>query len=172
MTNSKYILGIFDSLKVLNSGIDKVQESGIKIYDVYTPFPIHGLEHKLSVPRSRIPIAGFCFGLLGFCTAISLITYTMGIDWPMDIGGKPYLPFPNYVPVTFELTVLFAALGMAATFFWVNRMAPGISPVIMDPRSTDDKFVVAIANNQNKTEEEVNQILRDAGAVEIKIKEV
>ncbi len=172
MTNSKYILGIFDDPDVMNSGIDMVNNAGIKIHDVYTPFPIHGLENKLVIPRSRLPIVGFCFGLLGFCTAIALITYTMGIDWPMDIGGKPYLPFPNYVPVTFELTVLFAALGMAATFFWVNRMAPGISPIIMDPRSTDDKFVVALAINQTKSEEELNQILRNAGAIEIKVKEV
>ena len=125
MSNTKYILGSFADPDEMMDGIDKLQANNISIYDCFTPMPIHGIEAKLGVKPSRLPIAGFLFGITGTISAISLLYYTMAHDWPMNIGGKPALAMPDFVPVTFELTILFCALGMVATFFFRNHLFPG-----------------------------------------------
>ena len=170
MSSTKYIIGVFDDEDTLKGGIDAVQKVGIPIFDVFTPYPVHGLHHLLHIPRSRLPKVAFVFGLVGLITGTALIAYTMGFDWPMDIGGKPHFPWPNYVPVTFELTVLLGSLGMAFAYFYVNGMYPGASPKIFDLRSTNDRFVMAIEiSDQNN--EKINNILKDSGVVEIKYSE-
>ena len=108
MSNIKYILGHFEDPDDLMHGIDKLQENSVSIYDVYTPMPIHGIEDKLGIKRSRLGKVAFCFGLTGTITAISMITYMLVIDWPMNIGGKPHFAFPDFIPIMFELTVLFS----------------------------------------------------------------
>lgn len=116
MSNTKYIVGSFGDPDELMDGIDKLQENKISIYDVYTPMPIHGIEAKLGVPPSRLPIVAFIFGCIGLTLGFSLLYYTMVYDWPMNIGGKPAFSAPAFVPVTFEVTILLTALGMVATF--------------------------------------------------------
>lgn len=167
MSNIKYILGHFDDPEVLMNGIDKLQKSNIKIYDVFTPFPIHGIENKLGIKRSRLPIAAFLFGITGTITAFTMVYYMLVHDWPMNIGGKPAFAFPDFIPVMFELTVLFCAYGMVFTFFYANHLFPGRAPRVMDLRATDDRFVIAIDAKTNDINS-VDALLKEAGAVEIK----
>ncbi len=167
MSNIKYILGHFDDPEVLMNGIDKLQASNIKIHDVFTPFPIHGIENKLGIKRSRLPIAAFLFGITGTITAFTMVYYMLVVDWPMNIGGKPAFAFPDFIPVMFELTVLFCAYGMVFTFFYANHLFPGRAPRVMDLRATDDRFVVAIDAKTNDINS-VDALLKEAGAVEIK----
>lgn len=167
MSNIKYILGHFDDPEVLMHGIDKLQQNNVKIYDVFTPFPIHGIENKLGIKRSRLPIAAFLFGITGTITAFTMIYYMLVQDWPMNIGGKPAFAFPDFIPVMFELTVLFCAFGMVFTFFYSNHLFPGRAPRVMDLRATDDRFVIAIDAKTNDINS-VDAILKEAGAVEIK----
>lgn len=148
-------------------GIDKLQANNISIYDCFTPMPIHGIEAKLGVKPSRLPIAGFLFGITGTISAISLLYYTMVHDWPMNIGGKPALAMPDFVPVTFELTILFCALGMVATFFFRNHLFPGRAPRVMDLRATDDRFIIAVDARENTDHEKIGALLREAGAVDV-----
>ncbi len=170
MSNTKYIVGVYDDEDTLKTGIETVQKEGISIFDVFTPYPVHGLHHLLHIPRSRLPKVAFVFGCLGTITGVSLLAYTMGFDWPMDIGGKPHFPWPNYVPVTFELTVLLGSLGMAFAYFYVNGMYPGAKPKIFDPRSTNDRFVMAIVTD-DQSNEHLNNLLKGSGVVEIKYTE-
>ncbi len=167
MSNIKYILGHFEDPDVLMHGIDKLQQNNVKIYDVFTPFPIHGIENKLGIKRSRLPIAAFLFGITGTITAFTMIYYMLVQDWPMNIGGKPAFAFPDFIPVMFELTVLFCAFGMVFTFFYANHLFPGSAPRVMDLRATDDRFVIAIDAKTNDINS-VDAILKEAGAVEIK----
>lgn len=167
MSNIKYVLGHFDDPEVLMSGIDKLQKSNVSIYDVFTPFPIHGIEKKLGIKRSRLPIAAFLFGITGTLTAFTMVYYMMVHDWPMNIGGKPSFAFPDFIPVMFELTVLFCSYGMVFTFFYANHLFPGRAPRVMDLRATDDRFVIAIDARTNDVNS-VDAILKEAGAVEIK----
>lgn len=171
MSNTKYILGSFADPDEMMDGIDKLQNNNVSIYDCFTPMPIHGIEAKLGVRPSRLPIAAFLFGALGTTLGFSLLYYTMVSDWPMNIGGKPALALPDYVPVTFEVTILLCALGMVATFFYRNHLFPGRAPRVMDLRATDDRFIIAIDAKENKDHEKIESLLREAGAVEVKYNE-
>jgi len=167
MSNTKYILGHFEDPDDMMHGIDKLQENNIEIYDVFTPMPIHGIEAKLGVKRSRLPIAAFCFGITGTTLAFIMIYYMLVHDWPMDIGGKPSFAMPNFVPIMFELTVLLGAYGMVFTFFFKNHLFPGRTPRVMDLRATNDRFVIAIDARTNPYPDKINSLLKEAGAIEI-----
>src|SRR5690606_10535892 len=168
MNNTKYILGLFEDPDEMMHGIDKLQANNISIYDVFTPMPMHGIEEKLGYKRSRLPVAAFCFGILGTCCAFSLIYYTLVYDWPMNIGGKPAFAAPDFIPVMFELTVLFASFGMVGTYYFANHLFPGRAPRVMDLRATHDRFVIAIDARINQDSEQIDNLLKEAGAVEIK----
>lgn len=168
MSTTKYILGSFSDPDQMMDGIDKLQQNNVSIYDCFTPMPIHGIEAKLGVKPSRLPIAAFIFGAIGTLSGFSLLYYTMVSDWPINIGGKPSFAAPDFVPVTFEVTILFCALGMVATFFYKNHLFPGRAPRVMDLRATDDRFIIAIDAKENSNHEEIESLLREAGAVEVK----
>jgi Protein of unknown function (DUF3341) len=172
-TNKKFLVGVYDDDDVVLSAVNKVKEAGIKIYEVYSPFPVHGLDVAIGHPRSRIGIAAFCFGCTGLLCALALTIWTMGIDWPMIIGGKDPISLPNYVPVTFELTVLFTAFGMTFTFFLSNDLGPTVKPLLFDPRCTDNKFIMAIDMSKNKlSEAEIESVLMSSGAEEVNVKQL
>ena len=165
--SDKVLYVMYDDDEVLKNSAKKLVAKGVKISEVFSPFPIHGIENKLGIKRSRLPIAAFCFGLLGTITAFTMVYYMLVIDWPMNIGGKPAFAFPDFIPVMFELTVLFAAYGMVFTFFYVNHLFPGRAPRVMDLRATNDRFVIAIDASLNDINS-VDAVLKEAGAIEIK----
>jgi hypothetical protein len=164
-----FIVGVFNDEDVLLNAVTKVRGSGVKIHEVFTPFPVHGLDERLGYKRSRLPIAAFMFGMTGTALALIMQIWMLGFDWPMIIGGKNHTSLPPFIPVTFELTVLLAALGMVGTFMIVSDMKPYKWPRQFDVRSTDDKHVMAIdlALNKGKGKEELTRLLKDAGAEEV-----
>lgn len=168
MSSTKYILGLFADPDEMLDGIDKLQKNSISIYDVYTPMPIHGIEAKLGMKDSRLGWAAFMFGCLGGTTIFSMAYYMLVNDWPMNIGGKPAFAIPDFVPFTFEWTVLFTAFGMTITYFYATHLFPGRTPRVMDFRATDDRFVIAIDAKTNTSHEDITNLLKEAGAVEIK----
>ncbi|MDX2303012.1 MAG: DUF3341 domain-containing protein [Microscillaceae bacterium] len=161
--NKKFLVGIFDEEEILIAAVKKIRNLGIKIHDVYTPYPVHDLEHYLGYKRTRLAKAAFMFGATGTFLALWMQTYMLGAAWPMDVGGKDHLAYPDFVPVTFEATVLLAALGMVGTFLVSNGLGPGKKALMFDPRSTDDKFVMAIDLDKNTsfTQEEIEKVLID-----------
>lgn len=171
MSNTKYIIGSFADPDELMEGIDQLQKNNVTIYDCFTPMPIHGIEAKLGVKPSRLPIAAFIFGAMGTTLGVALLYYTMVYDWPMNVGGKPALAMPDFIPVTFEVTILLCALGMVATFFYRNHLFPGRAPRVMDLRATDDRFIIAVDARTNKDHEKIENLLKEAGAVEVKYNE-
>lgn len=171
-SGKNFVLGIYEDEDVLLDGIRKVREAGVKIHEVFSPFPVHGIEDALGYRRSRLSIAAFMFGLLGTSLALTLQIGTMTVDWPMIVGGKNFLPFPTFIPVTFELTVLLGAFGMVGTFFVVSNLKPWGKPRIFDIRSTDDKHVMAIDLAKNSmSESDIQAALKDAGASEVNKKD-
>jgi hypothetical protein len=166
--DSNFILGIFDDEDVLMNAVKDVRKSGIKIHEVYSPYPIHGLDEVLGYKRSRLPIAAFMFGLLGTTLALTMQFYMNKFDWPMIIGGKDFASV-TFVPVTFELTVLLAAFGMVGVFMVTSNLKPWGQPRIFDIRSTDDKHVMAIdiANNASLSTDAISEVLKNSGATEI-----
>lgn len=172
-TGKNFLVGIYDDEDILIEAIGKLRNTGVKIFEVYTPFPVHGLDTALGYKPSNLPIAAFLFGMTGTILALTMQIGMLGFDWPMDIGGKPYIPLPSFVPVSFELTILLSALGMVFTFFIASDLKPYKVPYMFDRRSTDDKFVMAIDLDSNKeTGEALTKMLQDNGAVEINTQKV
>jgi hypothetical protein len=167
--DTHFILGVYDDEDVLLHAVEQVRGKGVKIHEVYTPYPIHGLENVLGYKRSRLPIAAFLFGMLGTTLALTMQFYMMKFDWPMIIGGKDHAAFPDFIPVSFELTVLLASFGMVGVFMISSNLKPWAQPRIFDVRSTDDKHIMAIdiANNSAIQIEEIKEILRSSGATEV-----
>jgi Protein of unknown function (DUF3341) len=167
-SNKHFIVGIFEDEDVLVHAVENIREKSVKIHEVYSPFPVHGLDEALGYKRSRLPIAAFMFGLTGTSLALLMQIWMLGYDWPMIIGGKNHASLPPFIPVTFELTVLLAAFGMVGTFFIVSDMKPYKYPRQFDLRSTDDKHVMAIDLAANKmSKEEIASILKSQGASEV-----
>ncbi len=173
MAHKKYIVGIFDDEDVVKDAVGKVRGSKVKIQEVFCPYPVHGLDLALGYDRPRMGVPAFLFGITGTSLAFLLTFWTMGIDWPMNIGGKNFIPFPTNIPIVFELTVLLAAFGMAFTFFFMEGLGPTTKPVIFDERSTDDKFAMAIDMSKNTlSDAEIQTILKESGASEVSVKEI
>ena len=170
--SKKYLVGVYSDDEVLLSAVRNIKNRGIQIFEVYTPFPIHGIDDLLGIKRSRLPIAAFCFGALGTFTAVSMQSYMLGFDWPMDIGGKPNYAFPSFIPITFELTVLIASLGMVAVYLMVNKLFPGQSVSLAHERQTDDRFVVVVEAAGNENDNLIKQAFTDTGAIEVNEKEL
>lgn len=163
-----YLVGVFNDEDVLLHGVGHIREKGVRIEEVYTPFPVHGLDEALGYKRSRLPIAAFLFGMTGTLLALTMQIWMLGFDWPMIIGGKNFASLPPFVPVTFELTVLLAAFGMVGTFMIVSDLKPYKWPRQFDIRSTNDKHVMAIDLASNKlSKDEIARILKENGAEEV-----
>ncbi|HEU4471005.1 MAG TPA: DUF3341 domain-containing protein [Flavisolibacter sp.] len=167
MAVKKFVVGCFDDEAVLFPAVKQVRKSGYKIHDVYTPFPIHGLDAALGLRDTSLHTAGFIYGITGTTTAFSFITWVFTTDWPMNIGGKPFFSLPAWIPIMFELTVLFAAVGMVLTFCYLCQLAPFVKKDHFHPRATDDLFVMAIECTDKTNEAEVSQFLGSLGAKDI-----
>jgi len=172
MDTNKVILGIYNDPDHIYDTTKKLIHDGYRVRDVYSPFAIHGMDRVLGIKRSRLTVAAFCFAMTGIVLALTLQTYASYFDWQMNIGGKPSLHIPTYIPITFELAILCTAFGMVGCFFAVNRMVWGKNADIIDLRVTDDLFVVAIDIIPNKTDiAELSSILKNNGAIEIRERE-
>lgn len=169
-----YLIGVYDDDEVLLSAIPTLRNAGAKILEAFTPFPVHGIDPALGIKRSRLPQAAFMFGATGLTFALCLQIITMGFDWPLNVGGKPHLPFPSFIPVSFELTVLFTALGMVGTFLAASGLGPGASKTIFDPRVTDDKFILVfdLEKNTQMSVDQLTEMLRNTGASEVNHKDL
>ena len=169
MAKKKFIVGNFTEETVLFSAVKKVRRAGYKLHDVFTPFPIHGLDKEMGLRDTSLHTAGFIYGITGTATAVSFITWALTIDWAINFGGKPYFSLPAWIPVTFELTVLFASVGMVLTFCWLCQLAPFVKKEHFNPRSTDDTFVMALECGASTNEAEAADFLKSIGATGVTI---
>ena len=171
MEASKVIHAIYNDDDVLMNAVKKVKAAKYHIDEVYTPFPVHGLDKAMGLAPTRLAICAFMYGCVGLTVATLMMNFIMIEDWPQDIGGKPSFSYlenmPAFVPIMFELTVFFAAHLMVITFYLRSKMWPFKNAENPDPRTTDDHFLmeISVAGNQN----ELESLLGQTGAVEINI---
>ncbi|MCO5258555.1 MAG: DUF3341 domain-containing protein [Crocinitomicaceae bacterium] len=174
----KVIYAMYDDDDVLKDGAKKLVAKGIKVADVFSPFPVHGIDPIIGVKNTRLGIMSFLYGLGGLTLATIGMRYFMIVDWPMNIGGKPSFSYLEnmlaFIPISFEFTVLCAAHFMALTYLIVNRTLPGMPARNPDPRTTDDKFVMEIRTSDNTgfSYEEIEGMLKETGIIELDQKEV
>ena len=167
---SKVIHALYDDDEKLLDGVKALRSSDIHIVDVYSPFPVHGLDIALGIPKTRLAICAFIYAMTGFVAAATMMWYMMIVDWPMNIGGKPSFSFienlPAFVPILFEASVFCAAHGMVITFLLRSWILPGVSNKNPDPRTTDDLHLVELDLDDKEASEAV-KILKSSGAKEI-----
>ena len=171
MSVLKFVVGNFYDEEVLFPAVKKVRRAGYKIHDVLTPFPIHGLDQAMGLRDTSLHTAGFIYGITGTSTAVGFITWALTLDWPINFGGKPFFALPAWIPVTFELTVLFAAVGMVLTFCYLCQLAPFVKKDHFNPRSTDDTFVMALECTDATNEAEAIKFLESVGAQDVTVME-
>ncbi|NJW52389.1 DUF3341 domain-containing protein [Salinimicrobium oceani] len=169
---SKVIHALYTDDDLLLQAVRQVREARYRIGEIYTPFPVHGLDKAMGLAPTRLAITSFLYGIVGLAVAISMMNFIMIEDWPMDIGGKPSFSFlqnmPAFVPIMFELTVFFAAHLMVFTFFMRSKLWPFKKAENPDVRTTDDHFLMEVELG-NHDANELTRFLFDTGASEIKI---
>lgn len=166
------VYGLYDDEVKLIEAVKAAKADHLEIYDVYCPFPVHGLDPVLGLAESRLHIGGFFYGACGTLLAFGFMTWVFTRDWPIIFGGKPYFSAPAFIPITFELTVLFAAIGMTLSFYLVCGLGPGAREVAIDDRITDDLFCLAFPSEGTGTEDRDRfaDFFRRTGAVETSAK--
>ena len=169
---------MYDDDEVLKNSAQQLVAKGVKISEVFSPFPIHGIDPIIGVKNTRLGIMAFLYGLIGLTLATVGMRFFMIVDWPMNIGGKPNFSYLEnmlaFIPITFEFTVMCAAHGMAITYLLRNKTLPGMPAQNPDPRTTDDKFVMEIRLSENTkvTEAELDGMLQEIGYLELDKKEI
>ena len=169
---------MYDDDEVLKNSAKQLVAKGVKISEVFSPFPIHGIDPIIGIKNTRLGIMAFLYGLTGLTLATVGMRYFMIVDWPMNIGGKPNFSYLDnmlaFIPITFEFTVMCAAHGMAITYLLRNKTLPGMPAQNPDPRTTDDKFVMEIRLSENNkvTEAELDGMLQEIVYLELDKKEI
>jgi hypothetical protein len=167
--SDKVIFATYTDEEVLKDGAKKLVSKGIKINEVFSPFPIHGIDPIIGIKNTRLGIMAFLYGLTGLTLATVGMRFMMIVDWPMNIGGKPNFTYLDnilaFIPITFEFTVLCAAHGMAITYLLKNKTLPGMPAQNPYPSTTDDRFVIEIrvSENANYTSEDIQNLVKETG---------
>ncbi|MFB9108868.1 DUF3341 domain-containing protein [Flavobacterium gyeonganense] len=169
--SNKVIYAIYNDDDILMEAVKKTRAAHHHIEEVFTPFPVHGLDKAMGLAPTRLAICAFLYGCVGISVATTMMSYIMIHDWPQDIGGKPSFSFiqnmPSFVPIMFEMTVFFAAHLMVITFYMRSRLWPFKQAENPDVRTTDDHFLMEVAVNDN--EAELVSFFEGTGAVEVKV---
>lgn len=159
---------IFNTENEILKAAAAVRAAGFKKFDAITPYPIHGMEEACGIQRSWIPYVTFVAAVIGCASGWLLTWWTSAVSWPLNIGGKPLHSLPAFIPILFELTVLFSALASVATLFWVCGI-PRINPPVIHPDLTSHRFAIFIpADDSGYEERRVEEMLRGLGAAEVR----
>ena len=142
--SKRYLAAIFEEEEDILGATQAARERGQIIVDVYTPFAVHGMDEAMGLKKSILPWVCLGFGITGAAAKLWFQVWTSASSWPVNVGGKPLESIPAFVPVTFEITVLFAGVGVVLSFFVASRLWPGKKPSALFERSTDDRFVLLI----------------------------
>ena len=171
MEASKVIHAIYNDDDILMAAVKKVKAAKYHIEEIYTPFPVHGLDKAMGLAPTRLAICAFMYGCVGLAVATLMMNFIMIEDWPQDIGGKPSFSYlenmPAFVPIMFELTIFFAAHLMVITFYLRSRMWPFKDAENPDPRTTDDHFLMEISVSGDA--KALEDLIASTGAVEINL---
>jgi hypothetical protein len=165
------MLGEFTDVDVLMEAARAIRRAGYKRWDVHSPFPIHGIDRVMGIKPTILPWICLAGGLTGLLTGIGLEAYTMAFDYPYMISGKPYMSGPAFVPVIFELTVLFSALATVFGMLLLNRLPTLYLPVFRSDRFrrvTSDRFFIVIdAKDYEFDDDQTERLLKFYGAVAV-----
>lgn len=170
----RVVLGIFENESGFLRATDESRQSGFQIVDAYTPYAVHGLDQAMGLPPSRLPWLCFGAAIVGAALKLGFEYWATMIDWPINVGGKPYNSLPAFVPVTFEVMVLSAGLVTVFVFIVMSRLRPAKRPILVADGITDNRFVLMLEQNDAQFDfASVRRLLErhDAVAVEERFQE-
>ena len=159
------VAGLWEDEKAFLKAVQTAHSKG-RVFTTLTPFPVHGLEEAMEMPRSWIPWVTFFGGLTGFLFGLWFTWWTSAVSWPIIVGGKPFWSLPAFIPVIFELTILFAALSSIGALFYACGL-PHRNPPIIDPDLTSHKFAIFIACLKEESLNELKGFLNELKPLEI-----
>lgn len=150
------------------SASQAVRAAGLDIVDAYTPYPVHGLDRTLALKPSRLSWVCLAAGAAGAVLKLWFELWTAVVDWPLNVGGKPHNSLPAFVPITFEVMVLFAGLSTVAAFILVSRLRPGKEPGLAIAGVTDDRFALVVERKTAAMSDvRLHALLHAHGAVDV-----
>ncbi len=154
------IIAEFETAQELVEATKKAYEAGYRKMDAYSPYPIEEVAHALGLHRNEVPAIVFVGGLLGCLLGFGMCYYFQVIDYPIVAGGKPLNSWPMYIPITFEMTVLFAALSAVFGMLALNGFPSPYHPVFNHPRferASQDRFFLCIESSDPKFDREATR---------------
>lgn len=166
--SARWIVGTFDDEACLLKATRAAREGAFRIDDVYAPYAVHGLSDAMGLKASRLTWVCFLGGLVGAVLALWFQFWSSSVDWPINVGGKPFDSLPAFVPIAFEITILFAGLGVVAALFARCGLWPGARKVQPRIDITDDRFVLVLRlEGAQHTVEDARTLLTGEGAVDV-----
>ena len=165
--NDRVLLATFDHEDDLLAAAAAVREKGLPIVDAFTPYAVHGLDRAMGLKPSRLTWVCFVCGMTGVLGMLWFEHWSASVDWALDVGGKPWNSLPSDVPVAFEAAVLLAGFGSVFALLGVSRLFPGKRPQLINPRVTDDRFVLVIDEQDAAFDaDEVSEFLNKFNVIE------
>ncbi len=143
-TTPRYLTASFRDEHDLIGAVRATRAAGLTIEDAYTPYAVHGIEAAMGLRPSRLTWVCFLLGALGAGLTLTFEYWTSALDWPINVGGKPFDSLPAFIPIAFEMAVLFGGLGVVIAMLVRNRLYPGKHAAPPAPRVTDDRFALRI----------------------------
>lgn len=169
------ILAEFATPAALYHAAEDVRDAGYSKWDTFTPFPIHGMEDAMGVKRTKLPVAVALMAFAGAGLAFLMQHWMAGVDYPLMHQGKPFSSWQAFVPITFELGVLFAAFTSLIGMLALNGLPRWHHPLFKKERflaSSDDRFFVCIEASDSKFDPDATRaLLEKAGATSIELVE-
>ena len=169
----QFLVATFLDEQALRDAVTRMRAHGYRIYDAYTPYPVHGLDELMGLRRSRLPYVSFAAGVVGLISALAFQFYAAVVDWPLNVGGKPANSTLAFIPITFELTILCAGLATAAALLVRCGLRPGARPALFAPGVTEDVFALVLRRRDATFDAgEARRLLMSSGARNVSIAEI
>ena len=163
----KGFAGIWEDEDKLIEAIYKLKQEGFKKFETISPHPLHEIDEAMEIPRSRIPWVTFIFGTVGCLFGLWLTWWISVVDWPLIIGGKPMWSLPAFIPVIFEITILFAALSSVGALLFICGL-PDLNPFVIDPDLSSHKFAIFVEESDKEYQvQKIEKIFKNLGAIKV-----
>lgn len=165
------LIAEFDSPGHLVTAATRARDDGYRRMDAYSPFPIHEMTAALGMRRTKLPIVVLVAGLVGTATALLMQWFASAIHYPLNVGGRPLASWPMFIPITFELTILFASFAAVFGMLGMNGLPMPYHPVFNAPRfalASRDRFFLCIEAKDPKFDlDRTRRFLETLGAHDI-----
>jgi len=166
-----FVVATFLDAGRLADAVWAARRKNFRIYDIYAPYPIHDLDNAMGIRRTRLPWVTLAAGVTGTLSGIFLQFYTSVLDWPLNVGGKPDNSTLAFVPIAFELTVLFGGLATVAALFLRTRLFPGKRECLAAEGQTNYSFALILRKRDDTFDTDLAySILQQSGATAIEEK--